>query len=143
MFEDLEYRRAEIERHRENSARLAQAFAKFQSTGQGSTEFVDVVDFGLTFIEEPFVSYGAQLDLDALSELMSVDPSVTPQMPLSTGYVTGWEQNDRGFYTGAWVAVTVHFASASGVASTVNVHMQHHFTFTAIALKDVPLDVRD
>lgn len=143
MYLEQERRDAERARHAENAARLAQAYWKFDSTGQGAIEFGDRVDFGLTFIEEPFVSFGAQLDLDALGDLLVTDPSETPKMPMVSGFVTAWDQDDRGFYVGAWCAVHVFFPTYTAVAADVAVEMSHHFTFTAIAIKDVPIDVRD
>jgi hypothetical protein len=142
MFEALEGRRAEIERHAENAARLAQVFQKFETTGQGSIEFEDRVDFGLTFIEEPYMNYGAQIDVEALGDLLGLEPEVPPSLPISSGMVTAWDQDDRDFYTGAWVAVTVFFPDAAVPVDTA-VYMNHHFTFTAIAMKDVPVDLRD
>lgn len=141
MFEELERRRGEIERHRENSARLAQVFQRFETTGQGSVEFEERVDFGLTFIEEPYMNYGAQVDIEALQDLLGLAPEVQPSLPLSSGMVTAWDQDDRDFYTGAWVAVTVFFPDIL-VPPDTPVYMSHHFTFTAIAMKDVPVDLR-
>ena len=138
----LESQRAEQVRHRENSARLAMAFAKFESQGQGTVEFEERVDFGLTFIQEPYITYGCQIDLDEFAELIGVAESDTPVLPQSTGYVTEWDIDDRGFYTGAWMAATVF--DPTGVLPTgVEMLVNHHFTFTAVAIKDVPLDVTD
>lgn len=142
MNDYLEAARAEQIRHRENSARLAQAFAKFESTGQGTVEFEERVDFGLTFIEEPYITYGCQLDLDELANLLNTEESGTPVLPQATGYVTEWDIDERGFYTGAWMAATVY--DPTGALSTgVELVVNHHFTFSAIAIKDVPLDVTD
>lgn len=145
MFEDLERRRGEVERTRENSSRLAEAFAKFETTGQGSMEFEDRIDFGLTFIEEPYMAYGAQIDIDDLSELLDVDPNDTPPLPLCSGLVTKWDQDDRDFYLGAWVAVTVYFPPTSSIVVPIDLQptMQHFFSFTGTAMKDVPPDLRD
>lgn len=141
MFE-LERRTAEIDRHRENSARLATEYHKLESTGQGSLEYPDYLAFDITFVEEPYITYGCQIDLDELGELQltdPTDPTITPELPQATGFVTQWDQDDRDFYTGAWVAVAVNYPSGA----IWDVHMMHHFTFTGIAMKDVPLDVRD
>lgn len=145
MFEDLERRRGEVERTRENSSRLAEAFAKFETTGQGTIEFEDRIDFGLTFIEEPYMAYGTQIDLDALSELLDVDPGTTPPLPLCSGMVTKWDQDDRDYYLGAWVAVIVYFPPGDTIAvpTTIQPTMQHFFSFTATAMKDVSPDLRD
>lgn len=143
MLEDLERQRAEVDRHRENSARLAQEFHKFESNGQGFIEFEDVCPFEITMIEEPFVTYAAAIDLDVLGELLELEAGEPPPIPLTTGIVTAWDQDDRGFYTGAWVGVRVYFPSGDAVAADLDVAVQHYFTFTAIGIKDVPLDVRD
>lgn len=139
MF-DLEDRRADIERHRENSARQAQAFAKFESIGVGSMEYEERVDFGLTFIEEPFVAFSSALDLDDVAEVLDLNPEVQTPIPLVSGMVTEWDRDDRDFYVGAWVAVQVYFLGGEDVGELA---MTHYFTFQAIAMKDVPLDVRD
>lgn len=143
MFDDVDRRAAEQDRNRENSARLAKAFAKFHSTGQGSIEFEDHVDFGLTFIEEPYVTYGSTIDLDGLGELLDTEPGETPPLPLASGMVTEWDQDDRDFYVGCWTAVRITFQPADAVDPALEVEMEHHFTFTAVAIKDVPLDVRN
>ena len=143
IFDDLERRRSEVERHKENSARLAQAFAKFETTGQGSIEFPKRVDFELTFVEEPYITYGCHIDLDDLSDLLDVDANDTPPLPSASGFVTEWDQDDRGFWTGCWVAVSVYYHPLTLVPVDLEVYMNHHFTFTGIAMKDVPIDVRD
>ncbi len=143
LFDDLERRHAERDRHQENSGRLAQAFAKFHSVGQGSIEFGRRVDFDLTFIEEPYVTYGAQIDLDELGELLATPVADPPPLPSASGFVTEWDIDERGFYTGCWCAVSVYFPTTLAVPVDAKVDMFHHFTFTAIAIKDVPVDVRD
>lgn len=144
MFvDDNEWRRAELERHRQNSARLATAWATFRSTGQGGMEFEDRCDFGLTFIEKPRVAYGSFLDLDALGELIDHEAGETPPMPSVSGFVTDWDVDARGFYVGAWVACAVRFDALDAVDATVMVEVQHDFTFTAVAMKDLPMDESD
>lgn len=143
MSFELEERRAEIEQHAENSARLAEAFAKFDTQGQGSVEFNERVDFGLTFVEDPFVHYGAEIDLDALDDALGNEAGAMPPLPLCSGFVTKWDQDDRGFYVGCWTAVRVWFPYESNVSLNIGVPVKHHFTFKAVAIKDVPLDLRD
>lgn len=140
VLEEQERRRAEIERHRENSGRLAQAFAKFDTEGQGYVEFADRIDFGLTFVEQPYVTYGSALDLDDLADLLDLEPGATPPLPLASGFVTEWDRDERDFYIGAWIAVRVYFPMEDGVTADVEVPVTHYFTFTATAIKDVPLD---
>lgn len=144
FFDALEERRAEVERHQENSGRLAEAFARFETIGQGSIEFGERVDFDLTFIEEPFMSYGAMIDLDALDEMMGNDPSnIVPEIPLSTGVVTSWDRDDHGFYVGAWVGVRIWYPYDSSIWPEMEFEMSHHFTFKAVAIKDIPVGDRD
>lgn len=141
FYEEAEYRRQELDRHKENAARLAQAYAEFDSTGQGSIEYERRIDFGLTFIEKPYVAYGAELDLEALDDLLgkeSEDNGV-PALPMCAGYVTEWDRDDRDFYVGCWVAARVNFPTYPVVDATVEVQVTHHFTFSAIAMKDVPV----
>lgn len=144
FLDDLEQQRAELARHSENSGRLAETFARFTSTGQGSIEFGERVDFDVTFVEEPFMSYGAYLDLEALDDLMGNEPSsVPPEIPLCTGVVTDWDRDDRGFYVGAWVGVRIWYPYEATVWNELEFEMVHHFSFKAVAIKDVPVNDRD
>lgn len=141
FFDGLESRRADIERHEENAARVAEAYARFQSTGLGSIEFEERVDFGLTFTEEPYLSCGHQIDLDDLDDLLENEAgTTTPPMPLCTGYVTSWDRDDRGFYVGAWVGVVAWYPYEANIRPDVEIEMSHHYTFKAIAMKDVPIE---
>lgn len=143
MFDELERRVAEKEAIRENSARLASSYARYSSDGQGTVEFGRRANFGLTFIERPFVSYCSVLDLDELGALMDIAGGEPVPMPLVTGFVTEWDTDDRGFYVGAWCGVRVWFPPTDLVSYDINPVIEHHFTFQAIALKDIPLDVTD
>lgn len=146
FFDDLEKRRAEVERHQENSGRMAEAFGRFKSTGQGSIEFDERVDFGLTFIERPSMGYGCEIDLDEYDNMLGKEATVgmeTPPMPICTGYVTDWDTDDRGFYVGAFVGVRVWIPYEGNVPVDFNVEVFHHYTFKAVAMKDVPIDLRD
>lgn len=142
-FDDVEWRRGELERHRQNSARLASAYSTFRSTGQGSIEFEERCDFGLTFIRRPRVAYGCYLDLDALGELIDHEAGETPPMPNVSGFVTEWDIDARGFYVGAWVAARVGFDAVDTVDPAVKVVVQHDFTFQAVAMKDIPMDEKN
>ena len=81
MFDELERRVAEKEAIRENSARLASSYARYSSDGQGTVEFGRRANFGLTFIERPFVSYCSVLDLDELGDLMDIAGGEPVPMP--------------------------------------------------------------
>lgn len=138
-----EYRRAATARHKENKARLAEEYHRVQSIGAGFFEYEQMLEFHITFIEEPTIAYGAQLDLDELGELLATEPGETPPLPILSGMVTNWDQDDRGFYTGAWVGVRVFFPDVAVPTEEFTLSVQHHFTFTAIGIKDVPVDARD
>lgn len=137
--DDLELRRREDARHAENRARLAMAFAEFDSTGQGTVEFGEVADFGVTFLEKPSVSTGVEIDVDELAELLDLDDEANVPMPHVTAYVVDWDLDDKGFYVGAYVAATVSFPDPS-VSVEVPVALVHHFTFAGTAIKDIPID---
>ncbi|NUS01908.1 MAG: hypothetical protein HOV97_05015 [Nonomuraea sp.] len=139
---ELEIARAELERHRQNSARLAMAYANFETTGQGTLEFEQRVDFGLTFIERPFPQYCAEVDLDELGDQLGLEPGETPPLPVVSGFVTDWDTDDRGFYTGAWVAASVVDPTAQ-IPLDTSLTINHYFTFQAVAIKDIPPDVTD
>jgi len=144
LTDDLEYRRQEADRHRENSARLAQAVAVFVSTGQGTTQYAKRINFGLTFIEKPVITYGSQVDMDDLEDLIGTDTESdaddTP-LPVCTGFVTQWDRDERGFYTGCWIAARVYYPDTDYVSGDVMPVIEHHFMFSAVAIKDIPTEM--
>lgn len=132
----LNARLAEEARHRENKARLAHAYARFKTVGNGTFEFDARVDFGLTFVERPFIACGWQIEEqgDVAGE----------GMPLSTAYVTDWDTTERDHYVGCWVAVTVGWPYTFGAPDPEVVpeyKIWHDLTFSGIALKDIPYDL--
>lgn len=134
---DAQYE-AENYRHRENKGRRAGVFANFTSTGQGVVEFEDVVAFGLTYIQKPWVSYGASIDVDSIRDQLELDENDSiPALPISMGYVTEWDMDTKGNYVGAWVAVSIFYPS--GYSSEIDVPIEHFFSFDAIGLKDIPV----
>lgn len=139
----VELRRAELARHRENRARLAQTYALYKSTGQGSLQFPGRFDFGLTFTEEPRMHYGALIDIDDLGDKLNIDPDDTPHLPHCTGIVADWETNEYGYWVGAYLAARVSFPIEDLVPPTLSVIVEHHFTFSGVAMKDVPTTLRD
>lgn len=168
VFQTLDDRRVELERHRENSSRMAEAEGHFQSTGIGSIEFQTRVDFGVTFVKKPVVSYGSEIDVDELSRVMDdLDDTLvailnpepdngTPMFPLVTGFVTDWDVDTKGFYTGAWCGVRVYYPvvamgtgedgagpSALTEVTDIPVVVLHHFRFGGIGMKDVPTELTD
>lgn len=138
ILDEYESRRHESARHRENSARLAQAYAKFETSGQGTLEFDERVDFGLTFIEEPYMAYGSFCDTDALNELQGLEPGESPLLPNCTGYVTDWDLDERDFYVGCWIGVRVNFSPLDLMDPQMLINIKHFFTFSAIGIKDIP-----
>lgn len=135
-------RQAEMERARnaENKGRRAGVFAKYDTTGQGVVEFDQRLSFDLTYVQEPFVSYGCKIDTDALRDVLNLgSDDALPAMPLATGYVTDWDQDRNGNYIGCWVAVTVYYPPA--LPTSAQIAMEHFFSFDAVALKDIPFNV--
>ena len=148
IFREQVFRQNELARHAENSARLAQVHAKFRTVGQGTLTFEDRIEFGLTFVEEPFVYFGSSMDQDEFAEMLELDSDIPEDevpIPLCSGVVTRWDRDERDFYVGAWVGIRVHFPSDSAVFVDYNLLMvmEHYFTFSGIAMKDVPVDLPD
>lgn len=145
LFEDLENRRAEVERHKENSARLAEMSARYVTNGQGWVEMGRRVDFGVTFVRKPTFSYGSEIDLDELGEQLDddVDGPKGPPMPMTSGYVTDWDLDHKGYYIGAWVGVRVYYPPEDLVPLPFKPKVIHHFRFSTVAMKDVPIDLTD
>ena len=136
----LNQRFADNSRHAENKGRLAFASARMKSQGQGTFEFEDCIDFGLTFVERPFIASGWQIDLDQARDAFGLGPNEDIVLPQVTAYVTEWNMTEREHYVGAWVAVSVYYPSVD-YRVDAQVKIQHDFTFSAIALKDIPTDV--
>ena len=121
-----------VSQHRENSARQAFAWGQFDSTGWGQLAYPDVLNFGLTFIDEPIVSYGFSVEEDEALD----------RLPLSTGGVFKWRRDGRGYYTGAHVYVVVdQFVQPSETPDYSQLPtLIHSFLFTGIAIKDIGPD---
>lgn len=126
----------EIRRHEaaqrqagENSARMATCTGFVDSTGLGEAEYDDEIRFGVTYVEEPSVSYGHALSDDG--------PELEEGLfPRCTGGVSRWRRDTRGFYIGCWPYVVVD-APDGAPAYVVN----HYFTFSGIAMKILPDDL--
>lgn len=156
LLDDLDRRRERVAQDNENSARLAEAYGRFRSVGIGSFHFERRVGFDLTFTEKPFMSYGAHVDIEELQDLIrragGQDDMDTVMLPLCSGYVVEWDQDERDFYTGAWVAARVWFPQEAqiiegppvwNVPENLKVEVEHMFTFAAIGMKDIPPDNTD
>lgn len=140
FFDDLEARRADLERTKENSARLAHAYGRFTSTGQGSITFPRRLAFGLTFTEEPFMSACSMADPDDIEDLL--DRRDAP-FPIITPFVAEWDRDDRGFWVGVWCGVRVWWPPSDLVPASAKPEITHSFTFSGIAMKDVPIEMED
>jgi hypothetical protein len=142
LLDDLDRRRERANRDAENSARLAQAYAVFTTEGQGTNQFEERVSFGLTFVEKPIVGYASMCDIEELADILEVDVEEVP-LPVCAGYVTHWDQDERDFYTGCWIAARVSFPSLDLVDVQALPIIEHHFTFSAIGMKDIPPNMED
>jgi hypothetical protein len=139
---DIEIRRAADARHHENRARLAYAYARYATEGVGSTQFEDAAEFGLTFIEKPFVSVGAEVNLDELAEALGIDEEALDiPLPHTSAFVVDWDRDERGYYVGAWCAGVVTFPQTLTLPEGFLLEVTHHLTFAGVGIKDVPLDV--
>lgn len=135
---DMEKRRSEVNRHGENSPRLAQAWATFRTTGWGEKAFADCYEFDLTFAERPYVSYGSVVLSSTLTDVDEV--LIDTRFPRCWGGVFQWKQNARGFYTGAWCYTIVETQTPFIVAQydEPGYTIQHHFQFSGLGIKDLP-----
>lgn len=134
IFGGLEQHRGRLEQTKENSARLARSHGTWESVGSGELIVPDAFVFGITFIEEPSVEYGASLpDIDGQSQEM-----LPGSVPRCSGGVYRWVRDSNGFYTGANVFFCVDFGYG-GTPQTYTVH--HSQVFTGLALKDLPRSI--
>ena len=132
IIDGLERHRARIEQTRENSTRLAQAYATFDSTGSGEFQAPEMIDFGCTFVDRPVVGYGFSLDGDTL---------VPDRYPRSSGAVYKWQRDTGGRYIGAYAMVVVDAGAGGGfgvAAAEPTYELTHDFVFTGIAMKNLP-----
>lgn len=123
-------------RNRENRGRRAGVYASFRTTGHGVLEFERRIDFGVLYIQEPWISYGCRIDLDGVRDALALEEDEPPALlPLCTGFVTEFDRDRADNYVGAWVAVNVQYPEGLSFDADITIH--HYFTFEAIALKDV------
>lgn len=145
---DLVQREVDLQRDAANKGGPAAAFCHVITRGEGSFSFARRIDFGLTFIEEPFMSFGSKIDIDdvidaGFEELGGAGSSTSgtqniPKLPQCTGYVTDYDRDDHGNYVGAWVAVMVTYPYILGSSVAGDpVPIRHFFTFQAVAIKDL------
>jgi hypothetical protein len=115
----------------ENSSRLAFAFGSFSTTGWGETRIPDCLEFGLTFVKQPYVASSWSID-DA--------QIVEGRYPMISSGVVRWRKNARGFYTGAWVAMKVETRSVFIPTALPDpaYDIEHTFIFAGLATKELP-----
>jgi hypothetical protein len=84
------------------------------------------------FIDKPYVAYS--FDVDDTTDV------VDSRYPRACGFIYRWQIDSRGFYTGAYMAVTVDDQSSfiTAVGDSPNYLLHHHFSFSGIAMKSVP-----
>jgi len=152
VVETIEAHRGKVEQIRENTARLASAYATYSTEGDGEFLLDEPHLFGCTFTERPIVAYGFSMG-DSDNE----DQLVIGKLPTANGGVRRWVTDVRGFYIGAYVFFTVDTATVARTtaptgaedppslfsppdpnAATPLYRVDHDFTFTGIALKDLP-----
>lgn len=132
----------------ENSARGAWAWGSVHTAGWGEIILDEPIMFGLTFTEQPVVSYGFALDDD--------DQLVEGRFPRCSGGVLSWVRTPNDFYVGAHVFICVatvdpmlaaqNWVTAmsegavlvpTGYDTDPGYDLTHSFTFNALAIKDV------
>jgi hypothetical protein len=122
--------------NKENAARLAHAFGVWETTGWGEFEPEDAIRFDAPYLDRPSVGYGSSLrDDDDTAQLRST------RFPRCSGTVKDWDQDKNGFYTAAWVIITVEDRSALVTPTDPDpdptYHIVHDFTFLGVAFKDI------
>lgn len=131
---DLYQRENDVQRDAANAGGPAAAFASVNTTGAGSFVIKKRIDFGLTFIQQPFPAYCAEVDLDDAEDVFGDD---APPLPQCTGFVTRWDLDDHDHFVGCWVAVRVDYPTDVGEGGSGDLALVHYFTFQAVAIKDL------
>ena len=113
---------AQRETQRENGARWAVSSHTLATKGLTSMRVPDPVIFEAPFLAPPAIATGVAIlkDYDLASGWM-------PRVNLG---VWQWHRNVKGDYLGAYVFIDVE-------AGVSNCELQHHFTFSGIAYKDL------
>lgn len=143
LFSPLENHRQRTEQRRENSARLARAYVKTETVGWGEIIKQEVLEFGTTFLTEPFFTNGPILRGDSSGLTGQLVPGRFPR--ITTG-VWRWQHDEKGYWTGAYVFFVVEtdgFQMSGGVPSPdadPNYTIAHNMVFEAEAYKALPID---
>lgn len=109
-----------------NSARLAYSVHKLNSSGWGVTRLTEPIPFAVVFLEEPGFISGAAL--------VSRPPLVVDE-PLGNAGVWQWQRNTKGYYTGAYVYLSVQMGEME--YGEGDVQMVHNLMFTGVGYKDL------
>lgn len=136
-YSELQQKQDILSRHRENRGRMASASCEFTTTGVGVVEFEDRIDFDILFIDKPRFHYGSEVNADDLRVLADIPDTDPLPLPICSGSVTEWDQDENEHYRGAWVAVYVSAATADPI------EVIHHLDFVGVGLKVIPTDPDD
>lgn len=116
----------------ENRSRLSHSYKKIITYGWGEIRVKVRIDFDVVYIEMPFMAHGAYIDGETLVE---------DRFARISAYVTDFDTNPAGNYTGCWVAITVDTMGPAipPAAPEPEYEIMHFFTFSGVALKNAPL----
>lgn len=149
---DISQREIDVARDKANAGGPAQSYARVRTNFRGSRIVHKRIDFGCTFTQKPWVAYGTEIDLDAVEDALDTLQGEGlgvgstefdfADLPQCTGYVNDWDTDSHDHYTGCWVCVQVTYPTnlttgGEGGTTNVKIPLVHHFTFAALALKDV------
>jgi hypothetical protein len=109
-----------------NAAGLAFSVHKLTSKGQGINRLPDPIMFSVIFIEEPHFVQGASL---------ITRPALAVGEPLGSAGVWQWHRNPKGYFTGAYVYLSVALSEVE--YGDDGVQMTHNLMFTGIGYKDL------
>lgn len=109
-----------------NAARLAFSVHKMMSKGQGITRLAEPLMFSVIFLEEPHFTQGAAL---------ITRPQLSVGEPVGGAGVWQWHRNPKGYYTGAYVYLSVVLSEVE--YGDDGVQMTHNLMFTGIGYKDL------
>jgi hypothetical protein len=131
-FRAMEARRADIAHHQANAGGEVTVTALSFTSGWGEFSSSTALLFGYGFVEMPAVGHCAVLDPG--------QTLVQYRWPLAEGLVQGWLNDDRGYYTGVFLAAIVRpsYSQQSISVAEPSYTLTHTWTFQANALRDIP-----
>jgi hypothetical protein len=124
--------RSDLAAQAENTTRDAVVNITHISKGAGQQRVGPVVAFPVVFREVPHFACG--------SAVISNPDQVNWQDPVGSSGITGWQVDDRGYYTGAFIWVRVDLYPVNSADTTLTppvVQVEHHLSFTGKAIKDL------